>query len=1153
MSNQINYYYVYFNVKDFSNSDSLSSFSLVNTPLVFYPDFEKSFSPLDLQNISTTLVRWDFGDGTFSNELTATHWYQWPGEYPVTLTVYDKFGNSFDSSYQPTIKIYNYINDQILFKDYRKFIYDVPASKINDPLKVNRQSSWQTYNALSAEGYTLYLYASGAAGDYQNVDNFFGDKWSHLRTLSRFYEKRPVGDVFEYAPVNKVITSNYEIYVKINDALELVRCNKEDQGSILAGTTGSVEFFYADDKVKNFTSRETPIFLYATLDNSKFKDKYSQLNNVYDYIPYPPAGYQNISQTQLPIIKVRHNPAYKLSVTTTGIDGEGALSTTRFNIPEISWENTEIPFVIKFKDIDNFTTKTYPPLSSSITNSALSSLSAYNLKFGIVTVNNNEVKPFTAVKFYDDFTSEAPQSIGGFYKGYFIPQETALNCVLTASIIIRDPPNYPKDSLFGWVALPEFNVLLRFFSILIYDNCPGYLTLTLSAQEQFFNSDNNRNVYAIQIAPSGISFEEEYNTWFADGASDKIFKFDNKGQMLSSFSLSAYPAKAEDGTIYTVNLLSPTLSSAAPCSFGLDGHNDVWVALMDSSSCIKIDRWEGYIKNVAYPSKNFFTYNLSGDYSLAFLSGFAGEQFLMPSSIDTDIDNNVWVTYTNPASNFLIKYDTNGTPLKVIPFTWMHSPVELCIDRNKAVWLTTYNLSKSAKDIDERNDYLYKFDYEGNILPGFPLSGFKLLGNITVDATQNAWVVENRDTVTRVDAVTNQKSYFIAGSGNKTNYIQSIGGVACDTYGFVWVINDLNNKIFYIDTLALSSTDVTDLDYVTLNYPPSSLENNVSAFEEKRWQAYGDWLGSRWLNKYIDTIPNYRVVSGSSNFFNIYSDKGEYSVFKVNEDFDASSFYKSLRYTENLEDKSIFFDNFLGSIVGGTSAMPYELGKTVYEKIANYVNNTSDIDLVNLDKLISFCRELSIQFEQYNYPFPPQLRRLVDLLSIKHKKLWGEKNKFNLNFNTPVNPGRNLGTQLSTLTSSISSGIPIVAFEKFSSIYKLVNTSLIYSNGSLIPFNTSIPLSTFSYDWGWSLVAPRELSGNRISDYYNFYTFIDINENSFYNNVIDWDNPYTTLSFNNSSFNEWSRDSGIVQNILSYEITKGLRLFLSGSDIVYNN
>ena len=1153
MANQINYYYVYFNIKDYTDSFSLSSFTLSNTPLTFYPDFERSFSQLDLENISTNLVRWNFGDGTFSNELTAVHQYQWPGDYTVTLTVYDRNGNAFDSSYQPIVNIYNYLNDQLLFNDYRKFVYDVPASKINDPLTVKRYSSWQSYNALSAEGYTINLYASGAAGDYLNVDNFFDDKWSHLRTLSRFYEKRPVGDVFEFAPVSKLITSNTELYVKVQDKM-LVSCAGDDQGSVLVGTTGSSEFYYADDKVKNYTSRESPIFLFATLDNSKFKDEYSQINNVFEYIAYPPVGFQNIKQTQLPIIKVRHNPASKLSITTTGIDGEGPLSSTRFNIPEISWRNTEIPFVIKFKDKDNFTTKTYPPLSSSITTPSLSSLSAYDLQFGIITYNNGEVKPLTSVTYYDDFTNEAPQSIGGFYKGYFVPQETALNCVLTASMVIRDPTNFPKDSFFGWVALPEYNMLLRFFTTLIYTYCPGILSLIVSADGRFFDSDNNRNIYAIQIAPSGSTFEEEYNTWFADGASDRIIKFDNTGALISSFSLSSYPyLNSATGLIENRNFLSNTLSSAAPASLALDGANDLWIALMDSSSAIKIDRFNGYVKAVAYPWSVLRTYNLSGDYNIPELQGFAGEQLLMPSSIDTDINNDVWVSYTNPASNFLVKYDTFGNMITSVPMPWMHSPVEICIDRNKFVWLTTYNLSVTSKEFSTRNDLLYKFDTDGRLVDDYPLEGFKLLGNISVDGGQNAWVIENADTLTRIDAVSNERTYFIVGSGNTTNYIQSIGGITCDTSGFVWVINDWNNRIFYIDTLALTAGPLSSYNNVTLNYPPSSIMNNVTAFEEKRWQAYGDWTGTRWLNKYIDNVPNYRVVSGASNMFNIYSDNGEYDLYKINEDFDAKGFYKSFVFTENLEDKPVFFDKFLGNIVGGVSAQPYELGKTIYEKIANYVSNTTDIDSANLDKLISFCKALSIQFEQYNYNYPPQLRRLVDILSIKHKKLWGETNKYNSNFGSTNNPGINLGTQISVITGSLSSGVPIVAYEKFSEIYNVVNSNLINTPSGLLPYTTKISLSDFSPDWGWGLVAPAAITGVNISNYYKFYEYNNSFNNSHLDNIIDWNNPLNTLNYSNSSFASWSEDSGTMQNLLSYEISKGLKLFLSGSDIVYNN
>lgn len=1153
MANSVNYTYVYFYIKDYTGADSLSSYSLPNTPLYFAPDFTSSSTLTATNNISNTLVRWDFGDGSFSNSLTAEHTYSWPGKYNARLTIYDRFGNAYDSSYRPTIIINDFIKDQIQFKDSIKFIYDIPASKIEDPLIVDRRNSWQSYYALSATGYTISIYASGALGDYQNAEEFYNNKWSHLSKLSRFYAQLPVGDTYEYAIVDEVTTSNTEIYANIvNNKLQY--CSKGDPGSVFVGTTGSCSFYYVDDQVKNFTSREPPIFIFATLDTAKFNDWYSQRKNSYEFLSYPPYGFQNIKPAVLPVIKIRHNSVSKLSISTTGIDGEGTLSSIKFDMPVISWQNTEIPFVIKFKDEDNFTTKTYSPLSSSTTNPTLSALSSFNVTFGLLQQTDTGNKEVSSIKFYEDFEANAPQSIGAFYKGYFeVPDET-LNCFLTASVVVEDPKYYPKDTLFGWIALPQFNTLLRFFRQEIYDYCSGLLSITISASELFFDAKDNRNVYAIQIAPSGSGPGNDYQTWFADGSRDTLFKFDVLGQIISSFPMSAYPV-INNNVPDVVNLLSPTLSSAAPGSLSLDGNCDVWVALFDSVSCIKIDAKDGHIKAVAYPDFINESYYQSSDYNIPFLQGFAGENSLLPSSVDTDIDDNIWVTYNHPVSNFLIKYNTNGVLLTTIPFSPLVAPQEAVVDRDKFVWVTAFNYNNSAGvvSLTGRNDLLYKFTSQGALVSGYPLSGFRLIGDITVDSLQNAWVVQDRDTLTRVSGVDATLTNYIGGSGNTTNYICSIGGIACDSSDFLWVINAFNNRMYFIDTYLPAASSLYEYKRVDLAYPSVSF-SELSTFEDKTFQAYGDWLGGRWINKHLAPSTITRTITGQSNVFNIYPLSGQYNISKINEDFDAESFYKSLIFTESLEEKKIFFNDFLGTIVGGISAQPYELGKSVYEKIANFTSNITDIDKVNLDQLLSLCEELSVQFEQYNYPFPPQILRLVNILSIKHKNLWGERNKFTQSFNKNAytannNASLNFGTQYSTLTSTISSCIPLVSYEVFSNTYTLINTIKI--PGTV--FGQSIPLSAYTYDWGWGLIAPRSLTGIKISDYYKFYEFIPAYENSHYNNIIDWVNPMTTLNYTNSSFENWSTDNGIMQNILSYELTKGLRLFLSGSDIVYNN
>lgn len=1288
MAQTVNYAYIFFDVRDYTGNSCLSSFSLPNTPLKFVPDLT-SYEKFANLNISTKQVRWDFGDGITSTELTPTHWYQWPGKYKVRLSVFDNNGNSYDSSYTPQVTINNFVNDYLDFEDLDKFILDVPAGRITTPLTLLRRNSWQGYSALSATGYTIMLYASGAAGEYNDINIQSKDKWSHLRALSRFYVIKQIGDNKEFTPVDSTTTIDTEIYARINENNKLVVCDKADQGSVFAGTTGYAVVYYSDDKAKNYGSCDNPIFVFASFDNAKFKDEYTQYNNTFEYVDYPPHGYQNLRPAVMPLLKVRHNSATKLSITTTGIDGEGPLSATNFNMPKISWQNTEIPFVIRMKDDLNFTTKTYPPLTNipstvqritipsltafaggtsievikvettgttdavSITgnydalnipdkfvltyedniiydtgfrgNTSYSNqltamgygpvvgpgkgsfvvtkpkgttnyfylsviaplpgtawtiqldfgeietslpmpLTAFNLSIGLISKDptTGYISAVTGAQFYEDFNEDIPQSIGAFYKGYVVSPTPATNCALTASMLVVDPLFYPGDTLVAWIAAPQYNKLMRFFRQSIYSFCEGFLTKSISATNFYYDARLNRNVYAIQVAPSGSNLNNSYCTWFADGSRDSIIKFDVRGNMLSSFALSSYPLKTSSGYIVNVDLTSKILFSAAPSSLALDGNNDLWIALFDSLSAIKIDGVDGYIKASAI-FNDTRSFPLSGDYNLPYLSGFAGENLLLPSSIDTDLDNNLWVAYTHPVCSVLAKYDANGAPLFYKEFPELISPVEICIDRNNYVWVTAYNLKDNlitpVKSLTARNDFLYKFDKYGRTVEGYPLTGFKFIGNISVDGLQNAWVIQNKDTLTKVDGYNRQTTNYIAGSGtksNKTNYIASIGGVAVDSCSKVWVIHNFENKMYYIDSYSPPPTAADTLEYTQLYYPTDEPLSAVSAFEAKEFQAYGDWLGGRWLNKYGGSSTASRIIAGQSSFFDILPYTGEYNVQKINEDFDAEGYYNSLVLAEHLQDKPVFFKDFLGTIVGGTSAQPYELGKTIYEKIANYVDNHSDIDKANIDQLISFCKELSIQFEQYNYPFPPQLMRLMNILSIKHKLLWGDENKYAYDFNNfgaIYNPNYaiNLGTELSTLTSSISSGVPIVAYETFSETFTLVNSNLITINNTVLPYKTVLPLSTYNYDWGWNLIAPRSLSGSRISDYYKFYNYIEKYSGKYFNNIIDWSNPLTTLKNTNSSFKDWSKDDGIMQNMLSYELTKGLRLFLSGSNLVYNN
>jgi len=1191
MSTYLKQTHILYNVVDYTNQNVLSTYSLSSTPLKFIPDFTTSNLLSGTRVFSNKILRWDFGDGNFSNELTPIHWYKWPGQYAVALTVYDNYGEAYDSTYNTTINVYDFISTKIDYIDTGKIIFDIPAGQLSDPIDINTYSSWQNTKYITKNGFTVNLYASGARGDYEYIDNVLKDKWTHLRSLSRFYTLSTVNNNASYTPIDKLYINPIPVYANIeNNNIQI--CEPDAPGALLVGLTGTGRFWYTDDRPGQLTTEDNPIFIFATLDNKGFNDSFTIKNNSYDVISYPPAGYQTIEPVVISNIKIRFNPAARLTVTTTGIDGEGNEPITSFDIPVISWQNTDIPYIVKFKNQNSYTTKNYPPLSSSSVTNVVYDLDIpyYNLQTGILYKDESGIyQPLSGVTFYEDFNENSPQSLGAFYKGFFIPTQSSENCVLTASITLLEPVYYAKDALVGWISVPSYSSAFQILRSSNYSGFDNSVSVSFIDNNPFVNTETNFGIYGITVAPSGATSNLDYQTWFADAYNDTIIKYDIYGNLQSLYyttdinnnktyfyniPLSAAPTIVNNVVTF-VDYRSPTLSIATPTQIALDSYSDLWVSLVDSGYVLKINNTTGYIVCVAVPSGTNLDLSLSGSYNQ--YNGVAGDGLFEPSSVDTDLDNNIWVCYTNPASAMVIKYrgignfTLNADILNTITFPTNIVPDEVFTDRNRNVWVTTTNYSSNNNTFDTRNDLLYKFDIEGNLLPGYPLSGFKGFAYITIDVNQNAWIAHGRNLITRVDGLTNvitNYSPFIDANntdGNITDYICSIGGITSDTANNLWVINNFSQKLCIFDIKnatdkVLPIKNVFELNYPTSDILPISSYNTpidisnlpYSSTGVKEFRAYGDWNGFRWINKYSAPQSTVRTITGSSNLFNIYPSTGKDNISKLNENWNASGYYNNLRYQESLVDKNVFFNDFLGVILGNISAQPYELGKTIYEKIANFTDNNADISKCNLETLLAFCAELSVEFENYNYLFPPQLRRLIDLYSIKQSLLWGGINNYSTNFDKRGTQfangyyGINLGSKIDINTGIITVGTPIVAFEKFSQNYLLTNTNLFDNIGK------SLPLSSYSVDWGWNLV-DNNSSGVVIGEYYDFYQYIPVQSNVYQDGIIDWTNTGTTLSPVNSSFESWSKTNGIVQTGISYELTKGMKLFTSAANIVYNS
>lgn len=288
-----------------------------------------------------------------------------------------------------------------------------------------------------------------------------------------------------------------------------------------------------------------------------------------------------------------------------------------------------------------------------------------------------------------------------------------------------------------------------------------------------------------------------------------------------------------------------------------------------------------------------------------------------------------------------------------------------------------------------------------------------------------------------------------------------------------------------------------------------------------------------------------RALSGQSAKFTVYTDK-YYDIYKKNEDFDAEGTFKNLRFQEFLLDKEVLFGDFMGTIFGSVSSTYDTLGKKIYEKIANFVENNVDIDRDEIYSLISQMEMMNNDTNIYDSTlmnYPEKVKRILNFASISRNRLMGTPNKFRENFDpkghTQKNEyGINLGNQINTDTYQITAGVPIVALEKFSGAYTLLNT---YQPVCAVATNL-FKLSGYSADWGWPLVLPSGFVYNDFPKYYYFFEYVDQFDGRNTNFTIDFANPLTTL-LSTTSNNELFRTNGIFENMIANTLYDSLSLF----------
>ena len=363
-----------------------------------------------------------------------------------------------------------------------------------------------------------------------------------------------------------------------------------------------------------------------------------------------------------------------------------------------------------------------------------------------------------------------------------------------------------------------------------------------------------------------------------------------------------------------------------------------------------------------------------------------------------------------------------------------------------------------------------------------------------------------------------------------------------------------NNTIKSITTPNLSSvgsginvslSSSSSLSSVT--YDVTSIQNTISSYNSGVFRGYiqindtsNEMLSDVCivantynLSSYLGTAV--QDVSGQSNCFNVYPNN-YYTVYKNGEDFDGEAMYKSLRFSETLIDKEMFFGSFLKAIFGDVNSDVEALGKKVYEKISNFVDNNSNIETADINKLLSMATMVdteSFVFDNNLTSFPTKVSRIVTLFSIAQNKLFGFKNQFAKNFNryselSGIAYGKNLGDRIDAATYTISAGTDIVAYGKFSKKYQLLNTYQPLS-AEIPPASSQYMLSSYNNTWGWPLVISNDFTIESFNDYYDVFEYNDQYESNIIGNILN--EELTTVDFD-TEWHDLAGDDGVYENIL---------------------
>jgi hypothetical protein len=1076
---------------------------------------------------------WDFGDGNTSRNKAPNYSYIYPGNFTVTVKAYNKKTGE-NTIFSSDLNVGLYLSESIYFDVIPPPTFSGYYNKY--PFKVNITSSQEGKHIIDLSTQFSKSY------EKQNPEN----KWSFLRPEWKFLD----------------LNGNKIDYVETKDTpIKIDNFGNLDTNGTTVGITGTAEFYLVDDNFNSdlVVNNKPYTTIIATLRTDNIKSFHDSFN-ANEELP----SYSNSLAVAVAPYMILWKTPEKLEITENGTKG----------FSNIKWSSSKNPILIKIsnnsidqnsKEEGNYF-KVYKEDSYICHDIPFSNDKFYTLNILLCGISGN----ITPSNYNINYIDETLYKTQGYFKGTISTQKvSAQNVKIKTNVYITDIPELSGNlhNPLIWISNPNAGMMAvaqyYYFNELnqITDknlNKANFKSFDLPTQRSLnetYPLTGYHGIYSVAALPAPT-----FNAWVADAELNSIYKISSIGSILCSININEILNK---NNLKGLVLRDQNYYQTTPSSITLDSNQNLWVTLYDTISCLKFNS-NGEFLFATSPISNL-NYNISGGnvnfYNLflqncnyyALSTNEFDFNLLEPTCIETDCNDNAWVSYSNLLSGFVIKYNQNGILQNIISYPINFSPNQIKCDAYNNIWITC------SQTIEKRNS-------NGLLLSSFGI--YDQINNLCLDRNQNPWFTYSYQWVGSIDTKNGDLKNIKMFNGTYSEYPQTwmstssslsglifdenmLEGIASDSLGRVFVINSIENKIYVLDS---NTNTIIDYFYIGPKGYNFTIENNEeyninTQIDFDLWsksaQAQGDWTGFNWINKYgknkLNFIyPNSSVIflSGETDYINFYY-KNPYEFFKINENFDMSENMRSVTFQKILNESDFLFDDFLGSIFGKFPFEHDDLGVNTYEKISNFNINHSDIDTCNIDLLYDSSNMLDLDNTDFKIEYPNQIKKLMDILSINKSRLWGTKLNDKYNFiKYNKNNNFNRGDLISLTSYKIKADDKVILRTKSLNDFRLINTGYLFNSNFPITSSLNIGTSTYTIN---ELATSLNL-GIDWYRFYEFYKFKDQGNDIITDSIIDWNNEQTVLNKNLSSNEYWIGENGVVENIFSYYLYKGFDL-----------